>query len=80
VIVRIRLFAHMAGFANPSSLALELAEGAKLSDVQPALLKKFPDLPWPASTMMAVNQEYVPPAQLLKDKDEIAIIPPVSGG
>lgn len=45
------------------------------------LLQKYPDLePLKASTRMARNHEYLPADGLVSDGDEIALIPPVSGG
>lgn len=36
--------------------------------------------PWPGNTLVAVNQEYVSPDRLLRDGDEVAFFPPVTGG
>ncbi len=84
--VRVRLFAHMA--QNARDLAgpdadrpdLDLPDALPLADLPALLLRRFPGMPWPASTLLAVNQEYVPPTYRLRPGDEIAIIPPVSGG
>jgi molybdopterin converting factor small subunit len=74
----------MAAAARTGVVALELPEGADVSAVRPALERKIDRLPWPASTMLAVNQEYVVSGRgeghRLKDGDEVASIPPVSGG
>ena len=78
--VRIRLFAIMAQHAHTGTLTLELAEGARLSTVRGELERRFEKIPWPAGTMLAVNQEYASPEHLLHPGDEIAVIPPVSGG
>ena len=80
LIIRIRLFAHMAAHAGASAVTLEMPADCRLSDIPAALRQQFPDLPWPAGTMLAVNQEYAPAAHPLKPNDEVAIIPPVSGG
>jgi molybdopterin converting factor small subunit len=44
------------------------------------LQRRYPRLPWPAGTMLAVNQEYAGEKTVLRDGDEVAVIPPVSGG
>ena len=79
--VRVRLFAFMAQEAGTRDVDLEVASGATLSDVQRALAARLPDMRWPRELMWAVNQAYVGGANHgLKDGDEVAIIPPVSGG
>ena len=78
--IRIRLFATMADSAGAHQLSLQLPDHATLADVRPALERQFPRLRFSQGTLLAVNQEYVEPARPLKDNDEVAIIPPVSGG
>lgn len=78
--IRVRLFAHMAAAAGTGELMLALSPGATVAEVRRTLENKVPKLPWPAGTMLAVNQEYASLEQGLKDGDEVAIIPPVSGG
>ncbi len=76
--LRIRLFAHMA--RGRPGFTLEVPEGLTLADLPALLRRELPEVPWLEKTLLAVNQEYVPPTQVLHDHDEIAIIPPVSGG
>jgi molybdopterin converting factor subunit 1 len=78
--VNIRLFAIMAQSANTGALPLDLPPGASAAAVRPALQSRFKNLPWPNGTMLAVNQEYATPETPLHPGDEVAIIPPVSGG
>jgi molybdopterin converting factor small subunit len=73
----------MAAAAGAGVVELELPDGADAAAVRGALEKRVEKLPWPASTMLAVNQAYVPAGgagHRLNDGDEVAIIPPVSGG
>lgn len=61
----------------------ELADGATTHTLRAALLAALPALgPIMASAVFAVNQEYVEPATALplKHNDEVAVIPPLSGG
>ena len=44
------------------------------------VLFTYGSAPRAPGSLLAVNQAYVPPTQVLHDHDEIAIIPPVSGG
>jgi molybdopterin converting factor small subunit len=70
----------MAAAAGGGELKLEMQSGAMAGEVRGVLEKQVPKLPWPAGTMLAVNQDYASLEQVLKDGDEVAIIPPVSGG
>ena len=60
---------------------LELPAGASVADLLAALgarYEKFGDAA--GSLRVAVNEEYVDSSSALSDNDEVAIIPPVSGG
>ena len=74
--VTVRLFAGLrerAGFAERS---VELPEDARVADVWDVLgLGEEPD-----GLLYAVNHEYAGPERPLADADEVALIPPVSGG
>lgn len=37
-------------------------------------------LPWPSNTLVAVNQEHARPQDPVRDGDEVAFFPPVTGG
>jgi molybdopterin converting factor subunit 1 len=78
--IQVRLFAHMAQQARSSGFGLELAPDTRLGGVKAEILRRHPGLPWPAGTMLAVNQEYAPETVVLREGDEVAVIPPVSGG
>src|SRR6478736_8747394 len=74
VAVRVRLFAGLRERAGWSERELDGA--ATVGDVWPALgLGEEP-----AGLLYAVNKEYAEPDQRLADGDEVAVIPPVSGG
>ncbi len=74
--VRVRLFAGLRERAGTGMRELELPEGARVEDVWPAL--GLGDEP--AGLLYAANQAYVPAERELADGDEVALIPPVSGG
>ena len=80
VTVQIRLFAMMAQQARTGLLTIDLPEGSGLCAVRKELEKRFPKMPWPTGTMLAVNQEYASADAPLRSGDEVAVIPPVSGG
>ena len=70
----------MGQHARTGLLTLDLPEGSPVTAVRAELEKRFPKMPWPAGTMLAVNQEYAPAKKKLQQGDEVAVIPPVSGG
>ena len=74
--VEVRLFAMLRERAGESRLTLELPDGARVSDA----LAELSDLADGLPLVMAVNREYASPAQALGPGDELALIPPVSGG
>jgi len=65
-------------FGGPS-IDVELP-GAAVADLKKILEQQYPRLKQIASYMVAVNNEYAADELLLTGQDEIAIIPPVSGG
>jgi molybdopterin synthase catalytic subunit len=74
--VRIRLFAGLRERAGTGARELELRDGSQIGDVWPALgLGDEPD-----GLLYAVNRQYAQVGQTLADGDEVALIPPVSGG
>jgi len=72
--ITVRLFAGLRELAGRSTLELE--DVATVADVWPRL--GLGD--GPAGLLYAVNREYVSTDQPLADGDEVALIPPVSGG
>ena len=74
--VRVRLFAAIRERAGVGSLELELAEGSRVGDVWSAL--ELGDEP--RGLVYALNRAYVDRSALLGSGDEVAVIPPVSGG
>jgi molybdopterin converting factor subunit 1 len=79
--VRVRLFAIQREQAGSRSVELELAHGATIEDAWAALVARFPVLaPGRPSVRFARNGAYAGPEEVLADGDEVAVIPPVSGG
>ena len=74
--VAVKLFAALREQAGARERALELADGASVDDVWPAL--GLGDEP--TGLVYAVNRAYVERGTPLADGDEVALIPPVSGG
>ncbi|MFD0793719.1 MoaD/ThiS family protein [Mucilaginibacter litoreus] len=63
-----------------SSVSVSLPDDANTVQLKQALEEHFPRLKLIASYLVAVNNEYADEDLLLSTRDEIAIIPPVSGG
>jgi molybdopterin synthase catalytic subunit len=79
--VRVRLFAVQRELAGTREVALELDEGATVEDAWSAVVARVPVLaPGRTSVRFARNGDYAEPATTLADGDEVAFIPPVSGG
>ncbi len=75
--VRVRLFAALRERAGSEELSLELPDGAVVAD---ALDRIAVVLGEHVPAVMAVNREYARPHTALHPDDELALIPPVSGG
>jgi molybdopterin converting factor subunit 1 len=81
MIVHVKLFAIVRELAGAADVTLELASGATVDDARRELARSIPALaPWMERVAFAVNASYAPPQAALSDNDELAIIPPVSGG
>jgi MoaE-MoaD fusion protein len=74
--IRVRLFAGLRERVGVDELELELPDGATVADALERLEPVAGDLP----VVMAVNREYAQVGDLLTSDDELALIPPVSGG
>jgi MoaE-MoaD fusion protein len=74
--ITVRLFAVLRERAGSREVTVELPDGACVRDALSALGGLADGLP----LVMAVNREYAPEDQVLEAGDELALIPPVSGG
>jgi molybdopterin converting factor subunit 1 len=79
--VTIRLFARLREIAGASELERTLPDGATAGAAWNALVGEFPALKdYGAAVSCAVNEEYTKLTATLEDGDEVAFLPPVSGG
>ncbi|MBI2780885.1 MAG: molybdenum cofactor biosynthesis protein MoaE [Chloroflexi bacterium] len=79
--IRVRLFAMQRELAGTRQVELDLRDGATIEDAWLALVERVPGLaPGRASVRFAHNGGYAPADTRLADGDEVAMIPPVSGG
>ena len=66
-------------FGGPA-VTVELANDSTVYNLQFTLEQQFPRLKQLRSYLLAVNNEYALPGDGIHERDEIAVIPPVSGG
>jgi molybdopterin converting factor subunit 1 len=78
---KVRLFARLSELAGTREAEVEMGEGLTASEVYQALCGRYPALKeLNGSIRYAVNGEYTEPRSPVGDGDEVALIPPVSGG
>ena len=79
--IQARFFALHRDIVGAPKLELDVAEGTTAGDLWARLGETYPQLvPATRSLMFAINQAYADPSTELHDGDEVAFIPPVSGG
>ncbi|QMU27156.1 MoaD/ThiS family protein [Adhaeribacter radiodurans] len=78
--LKIRLFGITKDIIGQTWLSLDIPEASKVQDLLHNLQTTYPGLTKLHSVLVAVNDEYAKPEITLKPNDEIALIPPVSGG
>jgi molybdopterin converting factor subunit 1 len=77
--VRVLFFAYLRERCGVREATMQLQEGATVEDLWRTLLVRYDRLPSDPPGF-AVNRRYVNKDYPLNDKDELALIPPVSGG
>jgi molybdopterin converting factor subunit 1 len=79
--VTMLFFAAAADIIQRETVQLQLHEGVTLADLQQQLYSRWPELSQRLPTLMwAVNEQYATPQTILRAGDQVACIPPVSGG
>jgi molybdopterin converting factor subunit 1 len=79
--VTVRLFARLRELVGAGDLALEVPAGSTVADVWAALVAAHPEAGAYARSMScAVNLDYTKMTAPVHDGDEVAFLPPVSGG
>ena len=79
--MNVLFFGMVKDIAGASQDTLELPQGALLGHVFDHYAQRFPKLSgFKASIVLAHNQEFAQLSSVLKDGDEVAFMPPVSGG
>lgn len=79
--IMVKLFALMREKAGTDTIALEVPAGANLTQALATLVRHYPVLePYIDKTRCALQMDFVGPETSLAEGDELALIPPVSGG
>ena len=79
--VKALFFATCRDIVGSREFDIEIEEGSQVGDVKRALMATYPNFPATTKGLsVAVNAEYVDDCAILCPGDEIAFIPPVSGG
>lgn len=79
--IHVRLFAMQRELAGTRALDVDLPSGATIEDAWAAVVRRHPGLaPGRPALRFARNGAYAPADTVLDDADEVAMIPPVSGG
>jgi molybdopterin converting factor subunit 1 len=79
--IRVKFFAIVKDRAGVAETVLDLPDGANVAAAEVALKELFPAIAdFLRHAAYALNREYVDAAADLHDGDELAVIPPVSGG
>ncbi len=75
--IKVRFFASMRDRMGRDEEVVAVSDGATVADVWARVSN---GQAMPASTLIAVNMEYTDASAALKDGDELAFFPPVTGG
>jgi molybdopterin converting factor subunit 1 len=79
--VTVRLFARLRDLVGAGELRRNIEGGATVASVWDALVREYPDIaPYAQSMSCAVNADYARMTTPLGEGDEVAFLPPVSGG
>jgi molybdopterin converting factor subunit 1 len=79
--VTVRLFARLRDLAGQTAVACEVPAGASVADVWRAMVAAHGALePFGGSVSCAVNEDFARMTTVVADGDEVAFLPPVSGG
>lgn len=79
--ITLRLFSVARDLAGFREQTMEIPAGSCAANILEILQERNPKFSeWQNAIRIAVNQEYVPNDHPLRDGDDVAVIPPVSGG
>ena len=79
--LNVRLFALYRERAGQNIIKVAVGDGATVADLTAEVRRRHPGLAPPeVRIVVAVNADYAEPDTVLNERDEVCLIPPVSGG
>ena len=78
--LRIAAYGIARDILGGSQIEYETKDSINSGELLAALKNDYPDFKELTSLLVAINSEYAQPDQLITEKDEVVLIPPVSGG
>jgi molybdopterin synthase sulfur carrier subunit len=75
--IKVKLFANLREKIGYDEKEIEISDGTTLNEVW---MRVAENSDWRDEILMAVNMDYANPDTLVKDGDEVAFFPPVTGG
>ena len=79
--VKVKFFAILRERVGTGEITKEIREGSTVKELWELLKRDYPQLaPVQIRLLYAVNQDYVNGDYVLRERDEVVFVPPVSGG
>ncbi|MCX8173077.1 MAG: molybdopterin converting factor subunit 1 [Thermoplasmata archaeon] len=78
--IRIKYFAGLRDITGRESETIDVKEKTRIADILKMVYSKYPDMRKTAEIIVARNRQYADENERVEDGDEIALLPPVSGG
>ncbi|MBE17568.1 MAG: hypothetical protein CMH79_02290 [Nitrospinae bacterium] len=81
MLVKVKCFAWAFEVTGSEEIEIEIKESAKVSDLRECLSQKYPQFSGRMESIaVSINQEFAGEGSIISASDEIALIPPISGG
>lgn len=78
--LEIMAFGITKDIVGKTLINFDLPDGSSVKELKEKLTENYPEMKALTSLLIAVNEEYGDETHILSERDEIALIPPVSGG
>ena len=79
--IKVKLFAVFRDIVGAKEEELDVEPGITVQRLLDSYIVRFPQMArFREHIILSVNKEYGPPGKVLKDRDEVSFLPPVSGG
>lgn len=78
--LKVRYFGQFRDFTGKREEMLEVQEGINVEEIREHVRKIYPKIEAKEEVLVAVNGSFVSLDEIIKESDEVAFFPPVSGG